>query len=256
MSEALPVTPSFRLDGKRALVTGGSRGIGRAAAAALAAAGADVLLIARDPADLEEARSAITAAGGTCEALPLDVTDLEAFAAAIEDSSAIDVFVNNAGTNRPSPFAEVRTEDFDLVVGVNLRAAFFCAQAIARSMVQTGTKGSIINMSSQMGHVGGRNRTVYCATKHALEGLTKAMALDLAENGIRVNSICPTFIETPMTKPFFEKPEFAADTLSRIPLGRIGHVDDVMGSVVFLASDASALMTGASLMVDGGWTAQ
>ena len=256
MSEDLPRTPSFELAGRRALVTGGSRGIGRASAAALAGAGAHVILVARDQVDLDEAHAAITDAGGSCEALALDVNDIAAFEAAIAAQENIDILVNNAGTNRPAPFVEVKVEDFDLVVGLNLKAAFFCAQVIARSMVCNGTKGSIINMSSQMGHVGGRNRTVYCATKHALEGLTKAMALDLAGNGIRVNSVCPTFIETPMTKPFFENTEFAADTLSRIPLGRIGDLRDVMGPVVFLASDASALMTGSSLMADGGWTAQ
>lgn len=255
MTEGLPTTPSFRLDGRRALVTGASRGIGRAAAAALAGAGADVVLMARGRADLDDVCTGIVAAGGSADALALDITDGEAFAAAVANLGPLDVFVNNAGTNRPAPFLDVTAEDFDAVVALNLRAAFFSAQAVARSMVDHESKGSIINISSQMGHVGGRNRTVYCATKHALEGLTKSMALDLAESGIRVNSIAPTFIETPMTKPFFEDPDFAADTLSRIPLGRVGKVNDVMGAIVFLAGDASALITGASLVVDGGWTA-
>ena len=256
MTEALPATPSFRLDGKRALVTGAGRGIGRAAAAALAQAGAQVVLVARSPDDLAAVATALRAAGGAAETAPLDVTDLAAVHRTLAHVGPVDILANNAGTNRPAPFLEVTVEDFDAVMAVNLRAAFFVAQAVARDMQQAGRGGSIINMSSQMGLVGGPKRTVYCASKHAVEGLTKAMAMDLAASRIRVNSLCPTFIETPLTKPFFENPGFAADTLARIPLGRVGQVTDLMGAIVFLASDASALMTGSSLVVDGGWTAQ
>jgi NAD(P)-dependent dehydrogenase (short-subunit alcohol dehydrogenase family) len=252
----LPETPSFRLDGRRALVTGAGRGIGLAAAAALAGAGATVTLAARSPGEIEAVAEAIRAAGGEAEALALDVGDVEATRRAIAARPAFHALVNNAGTNRPAGFAEVTPEDFDAVMGLNLRGAFFAAQVVARRMREEGVRGSIINVSSQMGHVGGPNRSVYCASKWAMEGWTRAMALDLAPHGIRANTLCPTFIETPLTRPFFEKPEFRDWVLSKIKLGRLGQVQDLMGPVVFLASDASALMTGASLLVDGGWTAE
>jgi NAD(P)-dependent dehydrogenase (short-subunit alcohol dehydrogenase family) len=252
---ALPRTPSFRLDGRRALVTGAGRGIGRAAAVALAEAGAHVVLVSRSAAELEALAGALRAAGGAAAPLALDVADVAATRDAIAAEPPFDVLINNAGTNRPAPFLEVSIADYDAVTGLNVRAAFFVAQAVARRMVEAGTKGSIVNVSSQMGHVGGESRTVYCASKHALEGLTKAMAIDLAPHGIRVNTLCPTFIRTPMTAPFFESPDFRAKTLARIPLGRLGAVEDLMGAIVFLASDASALMTGAALTIDGGWTA-
>ncbi|EKD60256.1 MAG: Short chain dehydrogenase, partial [uncultured bacterium] len=177
------------------------------------------------------------------------------FAALIAARSAFDVFVNNAGTNRPKPLAEVTEDDFDAVLNLNLRAALFAAQAVTGRMLAEGRRGSVINMSSQMGHVGAANRTLYCASKWALEGFTKALAVELGPHGIRVNTICPTFIETPMTKAYFEDPAFRAQVLSKIKLGRLGHVDDVTGAAVFLASDASSLMTGSALMLDGGWTA-
>jgi NAD(P)-dependent dehydrogenase (short-subunit alcohol dehydrogenase family) len=252
----LPRAPSFRLDGRRALVTGAGRGLGRAAAAALAEAGAHVVLVSRTRAELEQVAGAIREAGGSAAPLALDVTDVAATQGAIEAEAPFDVLINNAGTNRPAPFLEVTLEDYDAVTDLNLRAAFFVAQGAARRMVEAGIKGSIVNVSSQMGHVGGENRTVYCATKHALEGLTKAMAIDLAPHGIRVNSLGPTFLLTPMTEPFFAKPEFRAKTLARIPLGRLGAVEDLMGAILFLASDASSLMTGSALTIDGGWTAQ
>ena len=166
------------------------------------------------------------------------------------------MLVNNAGTNRPAPFLEVTPEDFDAISTLNVRAAFFAAQAVARGLVALGRPGSIIHMSSQMGHVGGARRTVYCASKHALEGMAKAMAIDLAPHRIRVNTLCPTYIETPLTRPYFADEAFRRDVLARIKLGRVGQVEDLMGGVVFLASDASALMTGSSLVVDGGWTAE
>jgi NAD(P)-dependent dehydrogenase (short-subunit alcohol dehydrogenase family) len=252
---ALPRTPSFRLDGRRALVTGAGRGIGRAAAAALAEAGAHVVLVSRTAAELEALAEAIQRAGGSAEPLLLDVADVAAMRTAIAAQPAFDVLVNNAGTNRPAPFLEVTLEDYDAITDLNVRAAFFVAQAAARRIVEAGVRGSIINVSSQMGHVGGETRTVYCASKHALEGLTKAMALDLAPHGIRVNTLCPTFLLTPLTAPFFANAAFRARTLARIPLGRLGAVEDLMGAIVFLASDASALMTGTSLIIDGGWTA-
>ncbi|MGH6921750.1 MAG: SDR family NAD(P)-dependent oxidoreductase, partial [Geminicoccaceae bacterium] len=202
----LPRTPSFRLDGRRALITGAGRGIGRAAAAALAEAGAHVVLVSRTAAELGQVAEAIREADGSAEPLVLDVTDVAATQAAVAAQPAFDVLINNAGTNRPAPFLEVTLEDYDAVTDLNLRAAFFVAQGVARRMVEAAIKGSIVNISSQMGHVGGENRTVYCASKHALEGLTKAMAIDLAPHGIRVNSLGPTFLLTPMTEPFFANP--------------------------------------------------
>ncbi|MBE9606985.1 SDR family oxidoreductase [Acetobacteraceae bacterium H6797] len=252
---ALPNTPSFRLDGRRALVTGAGRGIGLAAAAALAEAGAHVTLLARSAGEIGEVAEAIRAKGGSADTLSLDVNDPAAVAAALDAREPYQVLVNNAGTNRPKHFADVTVEDFDVVSGLNLRAAFFVAQAVAKRLITVGLPGSIIQMSSQMGHVGGANRTVYCMTKHGMEGMTKAMAIDLAPHGIRVNSIGPTFIETPLTKPFFENEAFRNSVLSKIKLGRLGQVEDLMGAVLFLASDASALMTGSAMLVDGGWTA-
>ena len=251
----LPMTPSFRLDGVRALVTGAGRGIGLGAAAALAQAGANVTLAARSHVEVKAAASAIVAAGGSAQALVIDVTDLDAVAAAVIAAEPSDVFVNNAGTNRPKPFTAVTPDDYDVVMGLNVRAAFFAAQAVARRLIASGKPGSIINLSSQMGHVGAENRTLYCASKHALEGLTKAMAVELGPHGIRVNTLCPTFIETPMTRSFLAEPDFASAVMSKIKLGRLGQVEDLMGGILFLSSAASALMTGAALVIDGGWTA-
>jgi NAD(P)-dependent dehydrogenase (short-subunit alcohol dehydrogenase family) len=251
----LPCTPSFRLDGRRALVSGAGRGIGLAAAAALAEAGAHVTLLARSAGEIEAGAEAIRARGGAAAALALDVLDVPATARAIADAEPFDILVNNAGTNRPKPLTEVTEADYDAVLDLNLRAAFFLAQAVARRLLAAGRPGSIINVSSQMGHVGAANRSIYCASKWALEGLTKAMAVELAPHGIRVNTLGPTFIETPLTRPFFEDAAFKASVLQKIKLGRIGRVEDLMGAILFLASDASALMTGAALVVDGGWTA-
>ena len=253
--DELPVCPCFSLAGRRALVTGAGRGIGLAAAAALAAAGAAVTLVARTASEIEAAAAALRARGDRAEALPLDVTDQAATLAAIAAQPPFDVLVNNAGTNRPKPFTDVSEADYDAVMGLNVRAAFFVAQAAARGMIAAGRPGSIINMSSQMGHVGGAGRTIYCASKFAIEGLTKAMALDLAPHRIRVNTICPTFIETPLTRSFFADPAFRTSVLAKIKLGRLGLCEDLMGAIVFLASDASALMTGSAMVIDGGWTA-
>jgi NAD(P)-dependent dehydrogenase (short-subunit alcohol dehydrogenase family) len=253
---ALPATPSFRLAGKRALVTGAGRGIGFAAAAAFAEAGAHVTLVARSQGEIEEAAEAIRAAGGSADAQPCDVTDLDAFAKLVANAEPYDVFFNNAGMNRPQPFAEVTVENYDTIMNLNVRAAFFAAQAVARRLIATQRGGSIINTSSQMGHVGAAGRSVYNTSKFAVEGFTKAMAIELGPHGIRVNTICPTFIETPMTRPFLKDEAFMRTVVSKIKLGRLGQVEDVMGAVLFLASDASALMTGSALMVDGGWTAE
>ncbi|HET6309269.1 MAG TPA: SDR family oxidoreductase [Rhodopila sp.] len=252
----LPRLPSMRLDGRRALVTGAGRGIGLAAAAALAEVGAHVTLVARSGAEITDVAGAIRAAGGQADTLVLDVTALADVRAAIAAAEPFDIVVNNAGTNRPRGFLEVTEDDYDAITGLNQRALYFVSQAVARGLVAAGKGGSIIHMSSQMGHVGGQNRSVYCMTKHGIEGLTKAMAIDLAPFGIRVNSIGPTFIETPMTRPFFENVAFRDDVLRRIKLGRLGTVEDVMGAVVFLAGDAAALVTGTALVVDGGWTAE
>jgi NAD(P)-dependent dehydrogenase (short-subunit alcohol dehydrogenase family) len=252
----LTKTPPFRIDGKRALVTGAGRGLGLAAASALADAGAHVTLAARTTNEIEEAAEAIRARGQKAKPLTLDVRDVEAVKKTVGAQAPFDILVNNAGTNRPAPFLDVTVEDFDFVLDLNVRAAYFVAQAVAQKLIEAKKPGSIINMSSQMGHVGGSTRTVYCATKHAMEGFTKAMAIELAAHKIRVNTLAPTFIETPMTRPFFQNEAFRKDTLQRIKLGRLGQLEDLTGAIVFLASDASALMTGTSLVIDGGWTAE
>jgi NAD(P)-dependent dehydrogenase (short-subunit alcohol dehydrogenase family) len=248
---------SFRLDGRRALVTGGGRGIGLAAASALAAAGARVTLAARTKAEIEDAASAIRARGENADALVLDVTDVEATRKAVAAAAEpFQILINNAGMNRPALLPDVKIEDFDTIFALNVRAAFFMAQAVALRLIAAKLPGSIVNISSQMGHVGAARRTVYCASKHAMEGFTKAMAIELAPHNIRVNSLGPTFLETPMTKPFFENKAFRDEVLSKIKLGRLGQLDELSGAIVFLASDASSLMTGSALVLDGGWTAE
>lgn len=251
----LPQMPSFRLEGKRALVTGAGRGIGRGIAVALADAGAEVFAAARTNAEIDELATAINKSGGTAHALELDVMDTAASQKAVVEHGPFDILVNNAGGNRPADLVDTTEEDYDAVTDLNVRAAIFLAQAVAKDLIDKDKPGSIINISSQMGHVGGPKRTVYCATKHAIEGATKAMAWELGSHGIRVNTICPTFIETPMTAHMLDDAEFKSFVESKIALGRIGQVEDIMGAAVFLASDASSLVTGSSLMVDGGWTA-
>lgn len=253
---AVAAAAMFRLDGRRALVTGAGRGIGRAAAEALSAQGAAVTLVARTPGEIEAVAAAIIAAGGTATALVLDVTRLEDVTEAIASAGPFDILVNNAGTNRPKLLLEVTADDFDAIFGLNVRAAYFVAQAVARGLLAASMPGAIINISSQMGHVGAASRTVYCASKHAMEGFTKAMAIELGPHGIRVNTICPTFIETELTAGFFTDPAFRASVLGKIKTGRLGTVDDVVGAIVFLASDAAQMITGAPLMIDGGWTAE
>ncbi|MEM8978849.1 MAG: SDR family oxidoreductase [Pseudomonadota bacterium] len=247
----LPKTPSFRLDGRRAFVTGASRGIGLGCAVALAEAGAHVVMAARGEAELSASVEAVKDAGFSAEAIVLDVTDLDAVDALCK-AHAFDILCNSAGLARHGPSLETTPEDFDAVQSINFKAAYFMAQAIAKH-----AKGpaSIIQISSQMGHVGGIDRAVYCGTKHALEGITKAQAIEWGPKGVRVNTICPTFIRTPLTEPTFQNPERVAWIKSKIKLDRIGEVEDIMGAVVFLASDASALITGTSLLIDGGWTA-
>ena len=246
---------NIRLDGKTALVTGAGRGIGRAVSLALATAGAELILVSRTRSQLEEVAHEIAQRGSTARVLPFDVTDTTAMRIVFAGLDRLDILVNNAGLNRPQAFLEVDEATLDLLLGLNVRAAFLVAQAAARLMVSRGS-GVIINMSSQMGHVGSElNRTVYVMTKHAVEGLTKAMAVELAPKGVRVVSVAPTFVQTPLTKPFFDDPETRKWILDRIPLGRAGTVEDVAQAVVFLASPAASLVTGSSLLVDGGWTA-
>ncbi|MDP7064293.1 MAG: glucose 1-dehydrogenase [Arenicellales bacterium] len=251
----LPRTPSFRLDGCKALVTGAGRGIGLAAASALADAGADVCLLARTETEVSAVSEALCARGDAATAFAIDVTDTAAMTQLISEQGPFHILVNNAGTNRPAPCVDYAESDYDDVMALNVRSVYFTTRAVARGLVAAGLEGSIINISSQMGHVGGAGRTVYCASKHALEGFTKALAWELGESGIRVNTLCPTFIETPMTEPMLEDKTFMDRVLSQIALGRLGQVEDLMGAVVYLASDASRLVTGSALMVDGGWTA-
>jgi NAD(P)-dependent dehydrogenase (short-subunit alcohol dehydrogenase family) len=243
------------MHGRRALVTGAGRGLGLACAAALAEAGAEVWLCARTASEVQAGANALRDRGQRAHALALDVTDTVAVAEAVTRHGPFQVLVNNAGTNRPRPLDEVTEDDFDTLYRLNLKAAFFVARTVAQGLRSAGLPGSIVQMSSQMGHVGAKSRSVYCATKHALEGLTKALALELGPHGIRVNTVCPTFIDTPMTHDWLASTDFREQVLSKIALGRVGTVEDVMGAVLFLAGDAAALVTGSALMVDGGWTA-
>ncbi|WP_436397918.1 SDR family NAD(P)-dependent oxidoreductase [Roseobacter sp. S98] len=249
----LPEPPRFDLTGRRALVTGASSGIGLGCAVALAEAGAHVVCAARRAGPLKDAVSAISAAGLSAEAMTLDQTDLDAVGAAFD--TPFDVVINSAGLARHSPATQTTPEDFDAVMNINLRSAYFLSARAADALIRTGRNGSIIHISSQMGHVGGIDRAVYCASKHALEGMVKAMAIEWGKAGVRINTICPTFIRTPLTEGTFSNPERLAWIMEKIKLPRVGEVEDIMGAAVFLASDASAMITGTSMLIDGGWTA-
>ena len=251
----LPMTPSFKLDGFRALVTGASSGIGLGCAVALAEAGADVVLASRNIKALNEAAEAIIMKGFSAETLQLDISDLVSIDTVLKDQKPFDVLVNSAGLGRHTPSLETSAKDFDEVMDVNLKGAYFLTQSIAKALIKAKKPGSLINISSQMGHVGGVDRAVYAASKHAVEGFTKAMAIEWGRHQIRVNTICPTFIRTPLTQSTFDNPERKKWIEEKIKLGRVGEVQDVMGAVVFLASEASSMITGSALMIDGGWTA-
>ena len=251
----LPKTPSFRLDGKRALVTGASSGIGLGCAVALAQAGAEVIAAARSEDKLAELVSAARDQGLNMTACALDVSDLDSMTATLGDLGRFDVLVNSAGMARHGLAADAKAADFDAVMAVNLRGAYFLSRQIASQMIAAGTGGSIINISSQMAHVGGIERSIYCASKSAVEGFTKAMAIEWGPHQVRINTVCPTFVRTALTESTFQNPERRAWIEEKIKLGRVGEVEDMMGGVVFLASDAAALITGTSLLIDGGWTA-
>lgn len=251
----LPFTPSFRLDNRRALITGAGRGIGAAAAAALADAGAAVTLVSRSAAELESVAKKLRLRGGQARTMVLDVTNAALAKSVLTEEEPFDILVNSAGTNRPALLTETLDEDLDFMLDLNVRSTFLVCRQVARGMVAQARGGSIVTISSQMGHVGGPRRSVYCATKHAMEGMTKALAWELGPHGIRVNTVCPTFIETAMTAPMLADPNFRDYVQSRIALGRVGKLEDVMGAVLFLCSDAAAMVTGSAVMVDGGWTA-
>jgi NAD(P)-dependent dehydrogenase (short-subunit alcohol dehydrogenase family) len=246
----------FRLDHSRALITGAGRGLGAVMAQALAQAGAHVTLIARNSTEILGVRDAVIANDGRAQAVTLDITDAQAVRHFFAHQEPFNVLVNNAGMNRPAPLLSTNDSTIEAVFNLNVFAAFRMAREVARGLVHINQAGSIINISSQMGHVGSVNRTVYCATKHAIEGMTKALAWELGPHNIRVNTLCPTFIETPLTAPMLAKPEFRNWAIDNIALGRIGNVQEIAGPVVFLASQASSLMTGSALMIDGGWTAR
>ena len=255
MDDAITKTiEAFRLDGLQGVVTGASRGLGKGCALALAGAGADVTVIGRNQVDLDSVAEEIRAVGRKATVIPIDVTNIGLFADKLGELSRIDIFVNNAGTNRPQPFLSVDPETYDALMDVNLRGAFFAAQAAARMMVAAKHGGSIINMSSQAGHRALRDRTVYSASKFGLEGLTKAMAFELAEHSIRVNAVAPTFVETPLASQFLQNKDFRNYVEGKIRLPRLGQVDDVAAAVLYLASPAASMVTGTSLLVDGGWT--
>lgn len=252
---SLPKTPAFDLTGKRALVTGASSGIGLGCAAALAQAGAHVVCAARRADMLEGLTDAMRAEGLSGEALVLDIADLSALQLALQGEDAFDVVLNAAGMARHASAVDTTPEDYDAVMHVNVRAAYFLSAEAAKGMIAAGKPGSIIHISSQMGHVGGIDRSVYCTSKHAVEGMVKAMAVEWGKAGIRINTICPTFVRTALTQSTFDNPERFAWIMNKIKLPRVAEVEDIMGAALFLASDASAMVTGTAMMVDAGWTA-
>ncbi len=248
---------AFQLDGLTALVTGAGRGLGADIATALAHHGAHVFVMSRSAGELDELVGRIRETGAQATALVCDVTDTQAFETALTVIDKLDILVNNAGTNFPEPFVDVSAAHLDTMLALNVRAVFTAAQSCARKMLANGGRGgSIINMSSQMGHVGAVSRSVYCMTKHAVEGLTKAMAIELAPHAIRVNSVAPTFVETPLTASFLSDPTFRDWVMARLPMGRLLPSADVAHGVCYLASPMAAMITGTSLRIDGGWTAQ
>ena len=249
------LAPNFRVDGQRALVTGASRGIGFCAAMALAQAGAHVTLVARSMDTLQAAQQDLKSVGFDSEILQLDVTDPTAVDQALQERPAFQILVNNAGMNRPKHLVDVKNEDIDAVFDLNIKAAFYVTRKVTQQLLAAKLPGSIINISSQMGLVGSPRRTLYCASKHALEGMTKALSWELGAANIRVNTICPTFIETDMTAPMFADETFRTWVVDKIALGRLGQPEEIMGAIVFLASPASSLITGSALVLDGGWTA-
>ena len=251
-----PKLPSFRLDGKNALITGAGRGIGMGASIALAESGANVTLVSRTEKELKDLTDHINSQGFKASYEVLDVNNEDEVSNFINNTEPFDILINNAGTNRPAKLIDTKIEDFDYVMSLNVRSVINLTKLIVKKMLDSNIKGSIINVSSQMGHVGGPNRTTYCSSKFAIEGFTKSLAIELGPDGIRVNAICPTFIQTPMTEPFLKDEDFKKSTVGMIPIGRLGEVTDLMGPFVFLASEASSLMTGSSILVDGGWTAR
>lgn len=255
LSMNLPRTPSFRLDGRKALVTGGTSGIGLGCAVALAEMGAEVWVAARNESNVQEVVDQLVAEGWCAKPLVLDISDVDQTQAQIEQHGPFDILVNSAGLARHSAAVDTTATDFDAVMDVNVRGSYFLSQAVIKGLKKAGKKGSIINISSQMAHVGGNERAVYCASKHAVEGYTKALAIELGTAGIRVNTICPTFVRTPLTESTFADPEKVGWITDKIKLGRVAEVEDMMGAVQFLASDASAMITGTSILIDGGWTA-
>ncbi len=250
-----PTTPSFDLTGKHALVVGATSGIGFGAATALAAAGAHVTLSARTRSNLERVAGHMVEQGWMADILAMDITDVGATAQAVADNGPFDILMNSAGQARHTLATQTTPDDFDAVMDVNLRGAYFLTQAVAKGLLAAGKPGSLINIASQMAHVGGLDRAAYCASKFAVEGFTKAMAIEWGPRKIRVNTICPTFVLTPLTKPTFDDPQKRQWIERMIKLGRPAEVEDIMGMVLYLASDASAMVTGASMLIDGGWTA-
>ena len=250
----------INLKGKTALVTGAGKGLGKACAIALAEAGAKVITISRTKSDLAKVDKIIKKTKGSSKSFVCDVTDLDSFKILLKKINNIDILVNNAGTNRPEHFTKVKRENMEYLTNLNMKAVFNIAQLCAQKMVKAKNRikigGSIIHMSSQLGKVGCEGRNVYNMNKFGVEGLARGMACELAKYNIRVNTVCPTFVETPMVKAFFKNKKFKNKMLKNIPLGRIATESDVATAVAFLAADSSAMITGTSLVVDGGWTAQ
>ena len=246
----------FSLAKKRALVTGASRGIGYTLALGLADFGAEVTAVARTEKNLDFLAKAASKKKLDIKTAILDLTDKEKVTAFIKKEKPFSILVNNAGTSKHELALQVEEKNYDYVMELNVKSAFFTAQAVAKKLIAAKKSGSIITISSQMGQVGGVERSVYCCSKHAVEGFTKVFALEWAKHNIRVNTICPTFIVTPMTKPMLKKKKFAKSVLDNIALGRFGEVEDLVGPTVFLASNAASLITGSAILVDGGWTAK